>query len=260
MGQYDIYVHYYHRYKNDMNAYSTKIDEHSLLKYVIAFDNNKKRNSQVKKQNPRSVYFENILGNESINYVKMKHLGVYIFELPFEIAYFFSKEDKMYHPDYNLVTKEWVTGEPIVKSTIWKGIFRNAFYEIYGSDNHELEETLFGIANNKDAYIGSIFFYTSIITGETKEHIQTELKANKRANPIKFETVNGKGVLKFILSEFLLRNNITVEDVRNTINIILNKIEELGVGAKRKINWGRIKFNKDNMKINGENYVTTDYR
>lgn len=259
---------YYDYYAFLEKVQKVKIDFNDILacsyaKYCQTNDELKK----VSKVLP-NIKFEKIFDQNTLPFDKKKfeHLGLKLYEADITVDSYFSKDDKIYHPDYNLLSKEWVSGQPIIKSTSWKGLFRNAFYEIYGDKRKDLEEIIFGFTGDSGSRIGCLHFFTTILNNDKnaftqhtltkitkkvqpdKDQKSNSLKVTIKAQPIKYQTFSGYGIFRLLLSEYNLKS-FNVEDVQQDIKRIIKKLEMLGIGAKRRINWGKVKFN--NLRVNG---------
>lgn len=74
------------------------------------------------------------------------------------------------------------------------------------------------------------------------------VKVTLKAQPIKYQTFYGHGIFRLLLSEYNLEGR-GVEEVQQVIRKIIKMLEILGIGAKRRINWGKVKFL--NLRVNG---------
>jgi CRISPR/Cas system CMR subunit Cmr6 (Cas7 group RAMP superfamily) len=194
---------------------------------------------------------------------KYNFLGIKIIQEKFRFEnIFFSKNDKLYNPDFNLISKDWVSNQPYIKSTTWKGIIRYSFYMLFHKDEDfkKYDTFLFGQSDYKENIIGSIFYFPTFFTsGDLSEHIINNItvipnKRHPKANPIKYQVLKKgtEGTLVLVVAPIFDKSckNIDIGEAIEKLKQAIKNLENIGIGAKTRIGWGKIKF--DNLEVKDE--------
>jgi CRISPR/Cas system CSM-associated protein Csm3 (group 7 of RAMP superfamily) len=177
----------------------------------------------------------------------------------------YSRSEEKFAPIDNMCCKDYLTGLPMVRPTVWKGQIRTMLeQELLGLKNDfpaeknlmERINALFG--PNKDASDeigkreGRLIFYPTYFDKIGGEVISPhDRKKGISLNTIYYEVVpkGTAGVLKILYFPFdIINSNDQTNTILSDLSFTLNKaqllLEQYGFSAKKTIGWGLAKIDR----------------